>query len=487
MSDVIIAGTTYPDVPAVDLNKSGGGIARYYEPSEILYAASPTSGGSAIYANGIHYAQVDATSTATVFTATIDGITEYYDGLTIILKNGIITSESGFTININNLGAKPCYSSMATATRETTIFNINYTMMFVYDSSRVSGGCWVCYHGYNALSNATPAALGTASAGSSSETARADHVHEKPTYTAADVGAVPLPSSASTDNVLAYNGSAWVADKRTVILSYGHSTWQQFLDAYNANAVIYCRASSNSNPATGSQTRMAFMAYVNNADNPTNVEFQYYRSVNQHSVTQQGDQVYVYKLDKTAGWTVTVRENYTKIVAGSGLSSAYSSGTLTLSNGAPVPTGGTTGQVLKKNSGTNYDCSWADESGGGGDTCIQIKIIDDGDGYYSISSVVPSSTDLLNFFLGSSGQGNAILVVLDPSYYQRPQEVAQFTGLEVLVEYDSWADEDCQMSHAHFSRTFVDNGSVKVTDFEILYNLDYDVARSITGTTYTIT
>lgn len=332
MSDVIIAGATYPDVPAVDLNKSSGGIARYYEPSEILYAASSTSGGSAIYANGIHYAQVDATSTATVFTATIDGITEYYDGLTIILKNGIITSESGFTININNLGAKPCYSSMATATRETTIFNINYTMMFVYDSSRVSGGCWVCYHGYNALSNATPAALGTASAGSSSETARADHVHEKPTYTASDVGAIPAPASASSDNVLAYNGSAWVADKRTVILSYGHSTWAEFLSAYHANAVIYCRASSSANPATGSQTRMAFMAYVSNADNPTNVEFQYYRSVSSHSAAQQGDQVYVYKLDKNAGWSVIVRENYTKIVAGTGLSSSYSSGTLTLSN-----------------------------------------------------------------------------------------------------------------------------------------------------------
>ncbi len=115
------------------------------------------------------------------------------------------------------------------------------------------------------------------------------------------------------------------------ILSYGHSTWQDFLDAYSADKVVYCRASSNANPATGSQTRMAFMAYVNNAANPTNVEFQYYRSVNAHSATQQGDQVYVYKLDKNAGWTVTVRENYTKIVAGTGLSSSYSSGTLTLS------------------------------------------------------------------------------------------------------------------------------------------------------------
>lgn len=201
-------------------------------------------------------------------------------------------------------------------------------------------------------SDATPQALGTAVAGSSMDYSRADHVHAKPS--ASDIGAIAAPSSASADNVLAYNGSAWVADKRTVILSYGHSTWQQFLNAYNANAVIYCRASSNSNPATGSQTRMAFMAYVNNADNPTNVEFQYYRSVNQHSATQQGDQMYVYKLDKTAGWTVTARESYTKIVAGTGLSSSYSSGTLTLSNSqTPLPTvtSSDNGKVLRVVSG----------------------------------------------------------------------------------------------------------------------------------------
>src|SRR5690606_18891915 len=34
--------------------------------------------------------------------------------------------------------------------------------------------------------------------------------------------------------------------------------------------------------------------------------------------------------------------------------------------GEGVPTGGTTGQVLKKASGTDYDTGWADESGGGG-------------------------------------------------------------------------------------------------------------------------
>lgn len=42
---------------------------------------------------------------------------------------------------------------------------------------------------------------------------------------------------------------------------------------------------------------MAFMAYVSNADNPTNVEFQYYRSMSSHTFDLQGDEVYVYKLE----------------------------------------------------------------------------------------------------------------------------------------------------------------------------------------------
>lgn len=115
------------------------------------------------------------------------------------------------------------------------------------------------------------------------------------------------------------------------ILSYGKSTWDDFINAYNTNSIVYCRASSNSNPASGSQTRLAFMAYVNNETTPTNVEFQYYRSVSTHSDSQQGDQVYVYKLDKSSGWSVIVRQTFTKIVAGTGLTSNWSNGVLTIS------------------------------------------------------------------------------------------------------------------------------------------------------------
>lgn len=172
---------------------------------------------------------------------------------------------------------------------------------------------------------------------------------------ASDIGAIAAPASATTNAVLAYNGTAWVADKRMVILSYGSSTWNDFINAYKNNAVIYCRASSNSNPGTGAQGRMAFMAYVNNGDNPTEVEFQYYRSVSSHSYAQQGDQVFVYKLTSSGTWTVTTREAYTKVVPGTGLSSAYSNGVLTLTNtqtGLPAISSADNGKILQVVDGT---------------------------------------------------------------------------------------------------------------------------------------
>lgn len=134
------------------------------------------------------------------------------------------------------------------------------------------------------------------------------------------------------DNIhIAADGKTISADGM-VVLSYGNSTWNDFITAYNANRVVYCRASSGANPAVGNQNRMAFMAYVSAPTNPANVEFQYYRSVNTHTESQQGDQVFVYKLTNTNGgtWTAEVREASTKIVAGDNITGTYSDGTLRL-------------------------------------------------------------------------------------------------------------------------------------------------------------
>lgn len=145
----------------VDLDALSRFKAKIMQLIPSAWAGSSSAGGPATIANGLPSGKVDSTSTATAFTATISGITEYYDGLTIILKNGIVTSASGFTLNINGLGAKPSYSNMATGndvtptapTRDTTIFNINYTMIFVYSVDVVDGGGWVCYRGYDANTN----------------------------------------------------------------------------------------------------------------------------------------------------------------------------------------------------------------------------------------------------------------------------------------------------------------------------------------------
>ena len=624
--------------------------------ARISHITLPDNTDYSIQATGIFYGEVASTSTSTVFTATIPGITEYYDGLTILLRNGVVTSAANFTININGLGAKGSYSNMSLGnpitptnpTRETTIFNINYAMLFVYNTTVVSEGCWICYRGYDANTNtigyqirtnssslpmtsityryrllftsadnahfvpatnststnatsartvcqdkinpfgrivyygttasvaagsrpsasnlwdmyaftlgysfvvtltawepvylkcapqsdgsaiidsttpfvqdlpttedgkiyiflgvaysttamelllnhpvyyysngcirqwtnsnkteqtyngnssmsqtsytnsivngntaefsctsgsnkafiqatyddsgecpviilggytstngnknslfvdpsgeitihnlsapvqntdaatkgyvdtaigaisapvpatANPLMDGTAAVGTSIKYAREDHVHPKATYTASEVGLgnVDNVQQYSASNpppypVTSVNGETGAVNLSIptktsdltndagfitgmTILSYGNSTWDNFITAYNANKVVYCRASSNSNPASGSQTRLAFMAYVNDATTPTNVEFQYYRSVSSHTESQQGDQVFVYKLDKSSGWSVTTREASVKVAYSNGITGTYSNGVMTLKHANTAITAQTT-------------------------------------------------------------------------------------------------------------------------------------------------
>lgn len=139
----------------------------------------------------------------------------------------------------------------------------------------------------------------------------------------------------TNDVLMAHNWTAWKeAWTQMKVLSYGHSTWQDFIDAYNENAIVYCRASSSSDPSTGSQWRLAFMAYVNNASNPTEVEFQYYRSRSSHSTAATAlDEVYVYKLVPSGGWTwtVTQRDTAAKPIAWTWIWLTYNASGMTIS------------------------------------------------------------------------------------------------------------------------------------------------------------
>lgn len=140
------------------------------------------------------------------------------------------------------------------------------------------------------------------------------------------------------------------ADFELVEMSYGESNaWAKFIAAYQAKKIIYCRASSNTNPATGTQGRKAFMAYVNNAENPTEVEFQYVRSVSNKTASQPVDQVFVYKLTSANGgtWTVTTRDMGPKLAQGTNTTVSYANGTYTISATQPAVNDATL--TIKKN------------------------------------------------------------------------------------------------------------------------------------------
>ena len=100
---------------------------------------------------------------------------------------------------------------------------------------------------------------------------------------------------------------------------YGTTTYADITAAITAKKIVYCRISPNG------ASRMAFLAYIG----ANNVEFQYYRSLSSHSASSQLDEVYVYTVDAN-GWTTTTRKAGVSIAAGTGLTSSYASGTLTI-------------------------------------------------------------------------------------------------------------------------------------------------------------
>lgn len=189
---------------------------------------------------GIFYAQVDTTSTSTAFTVTIPELTatEYYDGLTLLLYNGKVTSASGFTINVNGLGAKPSYSNMALGnpvtptdpTRDTTIFNINYAMLFIYNSTRVSGGCWICYRGYDANTNTIGYQLRT---NATSMKTTAKFYRYRLLFTSAD-GTKWVPANTSTST----NATAKRDTIQTPIDPFGEIVWYGTTTVIEADAVV---------------------------------------------------------------------------------------------------------------------------------------------------------------------------------------------------------------------------------------------------------
>ena len=154
--------------------------------------------GTSKRTQSLYYGHIDSTSTRTVMTAQIDGITEYFDGLCVILKNGVAASNTGVTLNINNLGAKKIYYSTALNTAITTQLGESYTVMLYYDSERDGGaGAWVYYYGYDSNTNTIGYQLRT---NSLSMPMKERMYRYRIFFTSADgLGYVPFNTSTSTN------------------------------------------------------------------------------------------------------------------------------------------------------------------------------------------------------------------------------------------------------------------------------------------------
>ena len=84
---------------------------------------------------GLVRATMDSsTSTATAFVVSATGITELYDGLTIVVKNTKVASDTNCTLKLNNTDAKRIWLSQANSYC-TTHWGLNQTFIFVYDAT----------------------------------------------------------------------------------------------------------------------------------------------------------------------------------------------------------------------------------------------------------------------------------------------------------------------------------------------------------------
>ena len=146
-------------------------------------AKTAAAAGVSDLARGIPIGSVTSNS-RTVMTAEVPGVTELKDGVVMwLMNNNKQTSNTNWTLDVNGLGAKPVYQSMALASRITTTFNKAYTMLFVYNETRVEGGCWDMVYGYYTNTTYTPPKLGFGYAECDTAAATVDKVATCANYT----------------------------------------------------------------------------------------------------------------------------------------------------------------------------------------------------------------------------------------------------------------------------------------------------------------
>ena len=192
----------------------------------------------------------------------------------------------------------------------------------------------------------------------------------------------------SGDYYSASNPSGFI-DGLTV-LTYSSSTWADFTEAFAKNDVILCRISAGT---TG--YRHGFLAWIDGTpENPTQVQFQYYRNIQSHTTADQADQLFIYTLKPDNSWSLSTRTTNMKYLPGNGLSATANGNTMTFDvTGAYATSAGLTAdtQYAMTTSG------WEAITGGSSFTGVETTGAISGDGLVgSEIGLVGSATSALD-------------------------------------------------------------------------------------------
>lgn len=430
----------------------------------------------------IPFGEVDSTSTSTVFTATVDGITELRDGVCCYIRNDVVDSAANCTLNINGLGAKPIYSNRNDAQRLSTGWTAAKTFLFVYNSSRVTNGCWDMYYGDWVNDNSIAYQIRHNNNGGtlplSTQLGRYRLV-----FTSADgTKYVPANSADTAETAIKTPTTEKINPFGEILYYFTYSVqsanstidagwiWNQYQDiklgfSFNntgsaltltAHTPVYLKCAPQSDggaiidanepftqslPSTEDGKIYIFLGLANSA---TTLELLYFHPV------------YYYKDGAIREWTnaaetdVSGKADKVQNAVSGNFAGLDSNGNLTDSgydysdfatSGQGVPSGGTTGQVLAKHSNTDNDVEWVNRidvvqlsSTSGTLTSSQIDavisdhcmIIWGGDYYYKNYDDGSNVYYICNYVYENSGYIN-----------QREIEISKSTGVYDVVETQS--------------------------------------------------
>ena len=135
-------------------------------PSTGTITATKFKGGiegnadTATKTKGVFLVIPNETAQTATLTATVEGITEYFPGLTVALRMPFASAASS-TLNINSLGAKPIYYNNNTV--NANYYPANSVVILVYETTTASTGCWKMAYSYDSnTNNATAQNISTA-------------------------------------------------------------------------------------------------------------------------------------------------------------------------------------------------------------------------------------------------------------------------------------------------------------------------------------